>query len=247
MPTYKAHIFKQRQLGERQEVLFRVFGKDGNSIDLGPGGEEGLIGPPGPEGPPGPPGVPGGDTVQSMWTWQINPVEPPLSRGLIGAADPPPREATELITSGYDADGNERLETLQALQSGDRIHLQVSVDPESWHVYEVTGPATDQGEDTYSVPVITDSGSPPDTAPTSPVNVLTAFQFAPRPGPPGPQGPPGPPGPQGPAGTSGSGGGGETPMWRGQGPPDPRLLPDAQPGDEYFDMTTGDIYTLTAS
>ena len=46
-------------------------------------------------------------------------------------------------------------------------------------------PAVDQGADTYSVPVITDYGSPPNTAPTTTISVLTAFQFAPRPGPAG--------------------------------------------------------------
>src|SRR3954471_19623039 len=159
MPSsVNAHIFKRRQVGERQEVQIRFFDSKGKPLDLG-GGGEGEIGPPGPEGPTGPPGVPGGDTVQSMWTWQIHAVSPPVERGFIAAAEAPPREATELITSCYDADGNQHLETLQALQAGDRVHLQVSVDPESWHVYEVTGPSVDEGSDTYSVPVITDYGS----------------------------------------------------------------------------------------
>jgi hypothetical protein len=181
--------------------------------EISEGGTVGPQGPQGPEGSPGPPGVPGGDTVQSMWTWQIIPESPPMARGMIAAAEAPPREATELITSCYDLDGNHHLETLQALQAGDRIHLQVSTEPESWHVYEVIGLAVDQGSDTYSVPVVTDVGSPPNTAPTEPTPVLTAFQFAPRPGPPGPQGPQGLQGPQGEEGIPGPEG--------VQGPPGP--------------------------
>jgi hypothetical protein len=247
-----AHMFGRRRRGEREEVKMVLYNEDDTpfvpgSRGTGPAGPEG---PEGPEGAPGPPGVPGGDTIQSVWSWQIAAASPPMERGEIGTTDPPPREATELITSSYDASGNGHLETLQALQAGDRIHLQISVDPESWHVYDVTGPAIDQGSDTYSVPVVTDSGSPPNTAPTETIDVLTAFQFAPRPGPPGPPGPKGDkgdPGPPGPKGDSGSGESAGSSMWYGQGPPDPQLLSDAQSGDEYFDMTTGDIYTLTAN
>jgi Collagen triple helix repeat (20 copies) len=203
-----AHIFGRRKRGEREEAKLLLFNPDGTEFVPGVG-KLGPQGDPGPEGPPGPAGVPGGDTVQSMWSWQIVPASPPVDRGMIGAANLPPREATELITSSYDTDENDHLETLQALQSGDHIHLRVSVDPESWHIYEVTGPAIDQGSDTYSVPVVTDSGSPPNTAPTSTIDVLTAFQFVPRPGPQGPQGDPGldgkdgEPGPQGLQGPQG--------------------------------------------
>ena len=169
-------------------------------IDYGDVGSE--SGPPGPEGPPGLPGIPGGDTVQSIWTWEIAPASPPMDQGLIGALDPPPREATELITSCFDLRAIDHSETLQALQPGDRIYLQVPNNPDSWHVYELTGLPVDQGASTYTIPVETYSGSPPDTAPNAPITVLTAFQFLPRPGPPGPPGPQGPPGPPG----SGEGG-----------------------------------------
>jgi hypothetical protein len=149
-------------------------------------------------GPPGLPGIPGGDTVQSIWTWEITSVSSPLARGLIGVTDPPPREATELVTSYYDINAIGHLETLQALQSGDRIYLQVPNDPNSWHCYEITDLPVDQGSSTYSIPVRTYGGSPPSTAPIEPITVLTSFQFMPRSG---PEGPPGPPGPIGPPGS----------------------------------------------
>ena len=233
----RAHIFGRRRKGEREEAKLLLFNPDGTEFVPG---SKGKVGPAGPEGPPGPAGVPGGDTVQSVWTWQVAAASMPMDRGSIGALDPPPREATELITSCYDLDQNNHLATLQALQSGDRIHLQVSVDPESWHVYDVIGPAVDQGEDTYSVPVTTNYGSPPDTAPTESIDVLTAFQFAPRPGPPGPQGLqgpqgeqgiPGPAGLQGPQGPPGPDGTGEAVA----GPPGPQ----GKPGPEGPQGTQG--------
>ena len=156
-------------------------------------------------GPPGPPGVPGGDTTQSVWTWEIAPVSAPMSSGLIGVTDPPPREATEVITSVYDIREIDYLEALQTLQPGDRIYLQVPDDANSWHIYEVVGLPVDKGSDTYSIPVTTYDGSPPSTAPTGPIEVLTSFQFMPRPGPPGPPGPEGTTGPPGPIGPPGSG------------------------------------------
>jgi len=36
--NYKAHIFRQRQVGEREEVKLKIFGPDGTPIDLGGGG-----------------------------------------------------------------------------------------------------------------------------------------------------------------------------------------------------------------
>jgi hypothetical protein len=33
--TFKAHIFKQRQVGEREEVRLKIFGPDGEPLDLG--------------------------------------------------------------------------------------------------------------------------------------------------------------------------------------------------------------------
>lgn len=227
---FKAHIFGERQKGDREEALIKLFYADGTPVDLGEGGE--LVGPEGPQGASGPAGVPGGDTVQSMWTWQVAPAEPPMERGEIGALDPPPRESTRLITSCYDTSGNEYLEVFQTLIPGDRIHLRVAVNPDSWHVYEVVGPVVDLGYYTYSIPVTTDSGSPPDTAPTDPVDVLTAFQFMPRPGPQGPKGDPGEPGVQGLQGIPGLTG--ET------GPPGPK----GDPGDigpQGFQGFTGEI------
>lgn len=149
--------------------------------------------------------------MQSVWTWIVAPASSPMARGEMGAYNPPPREATELITSCYDVDDRNHLETLEILQAGDSIYLQVEVDPESWHIYEVTDVAADLGDSTYAIPVITKSGSPPDTAPSEPIDVFTTFQFVPRPGPPGPEGPAGPvgpqgePGPEGPQGLPGSG------------------------------------------
>src|SRR3954462_11425760 len=127
-----AHIFGRRKKGNREEAKLVLFTADGEPFVPGSGSE----GPKGPAGAQGPPGVPGGDTVQSMWTWQFAPASPPVPRGVIGSVDPPPREATELITSCYDADDNNHLETIQALRAGDRIHLQIVTEPESWHVYE---------------------------------------------------------------------------------------------------------------
>lgn len=45
MSTYKAHIFKQRQVGEREEVKLKIFGPDGQPLDLtgGGGGGEALV------------------------------------------------------------------------------------------------------------------------------------------------------------------------------------------------------------
>ena len=37
MTTYKAHIFKQRKVGEREEVKLKLFNPDGTLIDLGGG------------------------------------------------------------------------------------------------------------------------------------------------------------------------------------------------------------------
>lgn len=161
-----------------------------------------TLGVEGPVGPIGLPGVPGGDTVQSMWTWEVVSVSSPMARGLIGMVDPPPRTATELITSCYDLFDTNHLQTLQALLPGDRIYLLVPDNPDSWHIYEVMDLPVDQGLDTYSIPVSTYGGSSPTTAPTEPISVLTAFQFMPRPGPKGDQGDPGPPGPSGSAGGS---------------------------------------------
>ncbi|MFL6353379.1 MAG: hypothetical protein ACJ74Z_16225 [Bryobacteraceae bacterium] len=148
----------------------------------------------GPAGPTGLPGVPGGNTVQSMWTWEVVPASAPMARGLIGVMDPPPRTATDLVTSCYDLHDANHLETIQALLPGDRIHLLIPDNPDSWHIYEVIDLPVDQGSDTYAIPVETYDGSSPATAPTEPISVLTAFQFMPRPGPPGPQGPAGPSG-----------------------------------------------------
>lgn len=36
--TYKAHIFKQRNVGAREEVKLKIFGPDGTPLDLGVGG-----------------------------------------------------------------------------------------------------------------------------------------------------------------------------------------------------------------
>lgn len=44
-----------------------------------------------------------------------------------------------------------------------------------------------------------------------------------------------PPGPPSASGAS---------LWEGHGPPDPVQLPDAQSGDEYVDLDTGDLYLL---
>jgi hypothetical protein len=143
--------------------------------------------------------------AQSVWTWIVSPAAPPMERGRMGAYNPPPRQATELITSCFDVDDRNHVETLEALQAGDSIYLQVAVNPESWHIYEVTDTAVDLGDSTYAIPVATKTGSPPDTAPAEPIDVLTVFQFAPRPGPPGPPGPPGADGLPGPAGPPGEG------------------------------------------
>lgn len=37
MSTYRAHIFKQRQVGEREEVKIKFFDADGSPLDLGGG------------------------------------------------------------------------------------------------------------------------------------------------------------------------------------------------------------------
>jgi len=214
---------------ERQDAAAEGGGEGGGT---GPRGPAGPPGPPGPEGEIGPPGVPGGDTIQSVWRWQVTPVTPPLNRGEIGAADPPPREATTLVTSAVDSDGTNHVETLESLKPGDRIHLQVLTNPKSWHTYDVTGMVEQEGSDTYVVPVTTDQGSDPNTAPTEPTDVVTAFQFKPLDGEPGPEGPPGPqgeagpPGPEGPAGPPGAGEG--EPV---EGPPGP-AGPQGDPGPE---------------
>lgn len=54
MSTFKAHIFKSRQVGEREEVKLRLFRPDGTPVELD--GSSGLQGPAGPAGPQGPPG-----------------------------------------------------------------------------------------------------------------------------------------------------------------------------------------------
>ena len=38
MNTYRAHIFKERNVGEREEVKLKIFGPDGSPLDLGGGG-----------------------------------------------------------------------------------------------------------------------------------------------------------------------------------------------------------------
>ena len=38
MSTYKAHIFKERNVGEREEVKLKIFGPDGSPLDLVGGG-----------------------------------------------------------------------------------------------------------------------------------------------------------------------------------------------------------------
>jgi len=55
--TYKAHIFKQRNVGEREEVKIKIFGPDGSELDLGGG-----------DGPPVPPGW------QGVLDWQPYPL-----------------------------------------------------------------------------------------------------------------------------------------------------------------------------
>lgn len=40
--TYKAHIFKRSQTGDREEVKLKVFAPDGSPINLGGGGSEGV-------------------------------------------------------------------------------------------------------------------------------------------------------------------------------------------------------------
>jgi len=39
--TFDAHIFKQRNVGEREEVRVKIFGPDGNPLDLAAGGDDG--------------------------------------------------------------------------------------------------------------------------------------------------------------------------------------------------------------
>lgn len=41
--TYNAHIFKQRNVGEREEVKLKIFGPDGVPLDLGAGGDGGSV------------------------------------------------------------------------------------------------------------------------------------------------------------------------------------------------------------
>lgn len=53
--AFRAHIFKSRQVGEREEVKLRLFHTDGTPVDIGVGsGLQGPAGPAGAQGPPGP-------------------------------------------------------------------------------------------------------------------------------------------------------------------------------------------------
>lgn len=55
--SFRAHIFKSRQVGEREEVRLKLFHTDGTPVEMGVG--SGLQGPAGPAGPAGAQGPPG--------------------------------------------------------------------------------------------------------------------------------------------------------------------------------------------
>ena len=65
--SFDAHIFKRRNVGEREEVRLKLFKLDGTPVDMegstGPAGAEGPEGPQGPQGIQGPIGPSG-----ASWT-----------------------------------------------------------------------------------------------------------------------------------------------------------------------------------
>ena len=208
-------------------------GPTGPQGGIGPAGPQGPTGAEGPQGPPGSPGT-GADEVwigdvepadpaielwydptaemamtgMQLWTWTgpstLRSV-PALQTGEI-ATDATPSTATELYLSSTDSTGLiDWSFQVAATQVGDKLYLQHSTDSTSWHRYVVTG-APVEAEDIWTIPVATEAGSPPGTAPASGEPVLVQFPVAGEPGPPGPQGiqgEQGPAGPQGPAGTKG--------------------------------------------
>lgn len=79
---YNAHLFKHRNVGDREEVKVKLFNLDGSSIEFGaaqgptgatgPAGPQGLEGPIGPTGPRGPQGIQGfaGPIGPAGLTWK---------------------------------------------------------------------------------------------------------------------------------------------------------------------------------
>jgi hypothetical protein len=145
-----------------------------------------------------------GPSASSLWSWDGSLARPTqyttLNNGLIATDDAPSR-ASLLYVSRFDSTGLvDWSEEISKLAVGDTIYLQYATDSASWHRYFVEGiPALET--DTWTIPVNTDAGSAPGTAPPTGSLVLVQFEVAPASGPTGPPGPQGPTGPTGPAST----------------------------------------------
>jgi hypothetical protein len=178
-------------------------------------------------------------------------------------------QATKLWVNPIDAITETSLATLAP---GSLLVTQHAYDPTRWQRYKLTGYPITNPDQPVELPIQWQTGGGADqVGDTDPVVLALYRQGEGPPGPPGPAGPAGPQGPVGsgfptggtygqvlvklsaadydfawadPTGTSQPGPPGDQ-MWQGHGPPDPAALPNANPGDDYLDVDTGDIYELS--
>lgn len=118
-----------------------------------------------------------GEGVAEMQVWQWAGEQPaargigPAQQGAVAtgqvATDAPPSSAAFVYISRLDSTGMiDWSETISNLPVGGLLYLQYASDATSWHRYNITGtPTEDTTAGLWTIPVVTDAGSPPGTAP----------------------------------------------------------------------------------
>jgi len=100
---FRAHLFKARRVGEREEVKLKLFHLDGSPVEIGIGSAiQGPAGPAGPQGPEGPTGATG----------------PQGPQGVIGVQGPPgPVRARTWYVKDFGAQANNAADDSDAIEA----------------------------------------------------------------------------------------------------------------------------------
>lgn len=173
----------------------------------GPIGPDGLTGPTGPQGDTGPTGPTGaqgpagGSTSHYHYLAKTGTTSGDPSNGNISWNNATQINATQLIVSHFDKDGQDNDVFLDLINEYDIIVIQDESDADNYQKWEVTGTMTAYGTyDMYPVTLIDSAG----TGTTNFPNNHTVLFIVMAVGAVGPQGDTGPAGPTGPTGPSGA-------------------------------------------
>lgn len=106
-----------------------------------------------------------------LWTWEgpavtrYGATQMSLATGQV-STNAQPSLATEMYVSRLDATGMiDWSRPIEEAVIGDLIYLQHAPESASWHLYRITGTPTVAADGVWTIPVTTDSGSAPGTAP----------------------------------------------------------------------------------